>query len=149
MIEYECIECGDRTSSFEELQSHFTIQKHKGWVIYQDGVVKQWSYLKTYSDQPTNKYDTGKLRIDLVPPAIIEAVAEIREYGNNKYKDPDSWKTVEPYRYIAALGRHFCEYLRDPQSVDSESGISHLKHMACNIAFLLELEYMKGDENDG
>jgi len=91
-------------------------------------------------EQPWNKYDAGKARVDLVPPAIIEAVAEVREYGNNKYKDPNSWRTVEPYRYIAALGRHFCEYLRDTKGKDKESGIEHLKHMACNIAFLLEME---------
>ena len=129
-------------SEYDWMKDYWANQPKEHYRTY---VMGQWGM----SDQLTNKYDTGKLRIDLVPPAIIEAVAEIREYGNNKYKDPDSWKTVEPYRYIAALGRHFCEYLRDPKSVDAESGISHLKHMACNIAFLLELEYMKGDENDG
>jgi len=30
--------------------------------------------------------------------------------------------------------------LRDPQAVDKESGFPHLWHMACNIAFLCELE---------
>ena len=146
MIKYVCMDCGAERETWDDLLLHLEATRHKGWEKDRDGKKTLWN-AQQEEDQPTNKYDTGKLRIDLVPPAIIEAVAEIREYGNNKYKDPDSWKTVEPYRYIAALGRHFCEYLRDPKSVDAESGVSHLKHMACNVAFLLELEHMKGEHN--
>ena len=148
---FKCKTCEEYFTNLEQARNHLWTEHHLEWFMPQDHWANQTKeHYKTHvmgqwgmSEQPINKYDTGKLRIDLVPPAIIEAVAEIREYGNNKYKDPDSWKTVEPYRYIAALGRHFCEYLRDPQSVDAESGISHLKHMACNIAFLLELEQMR------
>jgi hypothetical protein len=87
-----------------------------------------------------HKNDQGKPRLDLVPPGIIEAVGVIRTYGTKKYKDPDGWKCVERERYIAALMRHLCEYLRDPNSVDAESGYLHLWHMACNIAFLIEFQ---------
>lgn len=31
-------------------------------------------------------------------------------------------------------------YLDDPAGVDPESGIKHLKHLACNVAFLCEME---------
>jgi hypothetical protein len=67
-------------------------------------------------EQPWNKYDAGKARVDLVPPAIIEAVAEVREYGNNKYKDPNSWRTVEPYRYIAAWAGTFVNTCVTPRA---------------------------------
>lgn len=87
-----------------------------------------------------NKYDNGKPRLDLVPPGIIEAVGVVRTYGIGKYGDSESWNTVEPSRYRAAMMRHLCAYLRDPKSKDEESGLSHLSHAACNIAFLLELE---------
>lgn len=85
------------------------------------------------------KYDQDKPRLDLVPPGIIEAVGQIRTYGVDKYKTVDGWRKVEPERYRAALVRHLCEYLREPQSIDSESGYPHLWHMACNIAFLIEM----------
>jgi hypothetical protein len=34
----------------------------------------------------------------------------------------------------------FLAYLDDPAGVDEESGLPHLWHLACNIAFLCEME---------
>ena len=95
--------------------------------------------VEEYSNQEA-KADNGKPKITLVPRQIIWDIAEVREYGNKKYGSPDNWKNVEPERYRDALCRHFLKYLDDPNSVDEESGIKHLKHMACNIAFLCEME---------
>ena len=92
------------------------------------------------SDQRA-KADAGKPRLSLLPRAIIWAVARIREYGNAKYHDPDNWKTVEVERYRDAAFRHFMAYLDDPQGVDEESRLPHLWHLACNIAFLCEMEF--------
>jgi hypothetical protein len=86
------------------------------------------------------KHDHDKPRLDLVPPGIIEAVGIVRTYGTKKYKDPDNWKKVEPERYRAAMVRHLCAYLRNPEGVDAESGLKHLWHLACNVAFLCEME---------
>lgn len=86
------------------------------------------------------KADAGKLQLRLVPTQIIRDIAEVRMYGNAKYHDPDNWKDVEPWRYRDALFRHLLAYLDDPKSVDEESGIPHLKHLACNVAFLCEME---------
>lgn len=88
------------------------------------------------------KQDYGKAKLSLVPRRIIWDVAAIREYGNNKYPDggPDNWRGVEPERYRDAAYRHFLGYLDDPKSVDSESNLPHLWHLACNIAFLCEME---------
>ena len=85
------------------------------------------------------KADAGKLQLSLVPTQIIKDVAEVRMYGNRKYKDPDNWKSVEVRRYIDALLRHTLEFVRDLNSVDAESGIAHYKHMACNMAFICEM----------
>ena len=88
----------------------------------------------------TVKQDAGKLRITLVPLEIIRCIAAVRMYGVEKYKDPDNWKRVEPERYRDALMRHLLAYLDDPHSIDEESGLPHLWHAACNIAFLCEME---------
>lgn len=88
------------------------------------------------------KADAGKTQLTLVPRGIIWAIAKVRMYGNKKYPTggPDNWKQVEKERYRDAAFRHFLKYLDDPKGVDEESGILHLWHLACNIAFLIELE---------
>ena len=92
----------------------------------------------TLPDQ-TAKADAGKPRLSLVPMQIMFDVAQIREYGTEKYKDPENWKRVEPDRYVDALLRHLLRFVQDRDSVDEESGLSHLSHAACNLAFLCEI----------
>lgn len=84
----------------------------------------------------TAKADAGKLQLSMVPPEIIEDIAQVRMYGNKKYGDPNNWKNVENNRYVDALFRHFLEFLKDPESVDEESGLHHYKHMSCNMSFI-------------
>lgn len=88
----------------------------------------------------TIKSDAGKLRLTLVPREIIRAIADIRAYGCDKYGDPENWRKVEPERYRDAAFRHWLAYLDDPQSVDEESGLPHLWHCCCNLAFLCEMD---------
>lgn len=85
------------------------------------------------------KHDGGKARLDLVPPEIIEAVGCVMTFGAQKYGE-NSYKRVEPKRYRAALMRHICKWLKNPHGVDEDSGLPHLWHVACNVAFLLELD---------
>lgn len=86
------------------------------------------------------KADAGKPRLSLVPPEIIFDIARIREYGNAKYGATDNWKTVEVERYRDAAFRHLLAYISDPQGKDEESGLPHLWHLACNVAFLCAME---------
>lgn len=91
------------------------------------------------------KADAGKPKLTLVPRRIIVDVARVREYGVKKYGEKESWREVEVERYRDAMFRHFLKYLDDPDGVDEESGLPHLWHVACNCAFLCELE---GKENE-
>lgn len=92
------------------------------------------------------KADSGKPRVTLVPRKIIFDIARIREYGNRKYGDPENWRTVDPERYRDAMMRHMLAYLDDPHGVDEESGLPHLWHLACNVAFLCEMETLSGKD---
>lgn len=94
--------------------------------------------VKETADQ-TIKADAGKPQLHLVPSQIIRDVAEVREYGNRKYGDPESWRLVKLERYVDALYRHLLAFVDDPQGCDAESGIPHYKHMACNMAFICEM----------
>ena len=86
------------------------------------------------------KADRGKPQLHLVPTEIINCIARVREYGTAKYKSPDNWKQVEKERYIDAMFRHLLKYIEDNNSVDEESGLPHLEHIACNVAFLCEMQ---------
>ena len=95
----------------------------------------------------TAKADSGKPDIYLVPPEIMEAIAVVRQYGNEKYGDPNNWKNVEIDRYYSALERHMFAWRKwkeNPNNTDvqydPESGIKHLWHAACNLAFMIALE---------
>ena len=91
------------------------------------------------------KRDAGKPQLTLVPTQIITDIARVREFGVAKYHKRDSWKQVEIQRYRDALFRHLLLYLNDPKGVDDESGLPHLSHVACNVAFLCELEKENGN----
>lgn len=88
------------------------------------------------------KADNGKPKLSLVPRQIIFDIAKVREFGTKKYGDSENWRQVEVQRYRDAAFRHFMAYLDDPYGVDEESGLSHLSHLACNIAFLCEMEHV-------
>ena len=120
--------------------------------IFYNGEEVDEEFVKNLRDSNKNqkaKSDAGKPKLTLVPRKIIFDIAKIREYGNNKYPEggPDNWKTVSKERYIDALFRHFMAYLDDPTGVDSESGLPHLWHLACNVAFLCEMEEFDCDHN--
>lgn len=101
-----------------------------------------WSALETTDTDQSAKADKGKLELSLVNPELVKAVAEVRMYGTEKYGDSENWRKVEPKRYVDALYRHLLAYI-EGNEVDEESGLSHLSHMACNISFLLDREYLK------
>ncbi len=101
------------------------------------------AYLNTNEGQEA-KADAGKLQMMLMLPEINKAVVRVREYGIEKYKDPDNWKRVSKSRWDNAMLRHMMEYIQDPWSRDEESGLRHIDHIACNLAYILE--NMKGEE---
>ena len=89
-----------------------------------------------------HKSDDGKAMLTLVPRQIIWDIARVREYGLKKYPKTGEhgWKNLDIKRIQNAMYRHMMRYLDDPDGVDEESGLSHLWHLACNVAFLCEME---------
>lgn len=85
------------------------------------------------------KFDQGKPRYDLIPPAFIESVANVLTFGANKY-EPNGWRKCEDLgRYEAAMMRHFEAY-RKGEKLDSETGLPHIAHAITNLLFILELD---------
>lgn len=110
-------------------------------------IFHDWSSPITEDKDQSAKADKGKLELSLVNPELVKAVAEVRMYGTEKYGDSENWRKVEPKRYVDALYRHLLAYI-EGNEVDEESGLSHLAHMACNLSFLLDKEYLKEHESE-
>lgn len=118
-----------------------------GYYSYKnDPQYKDYDFIEVSDLMHPYKDTDGKPKLSLVPPQIIFDIAEVREYGNAKYPadGADNWKRVDINDYKDALLRHTLKYLQDPKGKDEESGIEHYKHMACNIAFICELERENG-----
>ena len=49
---------------------------------------------------------SGKPRLGLVSPYLIEAVGKVRTYGSEKYKSTEKWRTVPEEYYRDAMMRH-------------------------------------------
>jgi hypothetical protein len=86
------------------------------------------------------KFDSGKPLMSLIPARAETAMAEVLTFGATKY-GPDNWRKVAngDQRYLDALMRHVNSHRRG-ELLDSETGLPHLAHAMCCVAFLLELQ---------
>jgi hypothetical protein len=87
-----------------------------------------------------SKFDSGKVRMDLLPIRPLKDVAEILTYGADKYGS-DNWREGKPIahsRHYAGIQRHLMAYWSG-EDLDPETGKSHLAHAACGLLFFLEL----------
>lgn len=107
--------------------------------------VKKFLAVSFDSDSSSDRFKTGdfkndkidhKLRMDLLPLDVLEAVTLIYNYGALKYK-PNSWRTLSDgaNRYRAALLRHLSA--TSYEECDQESHLPHVLHLAWNALALV------------
>lgn len=85
------------------------------------------------------KFDDDKPRMDLIPPELNLAVAEILKFGAAKYSDRNWEEGMKWGRVFGAMMRHLWSWW-GRSHMDNESGYSHLWHAACCLAFLIAYE---------
>lgn len=92
------------------------------------------------------KFDEGKPDLSQVTWELVEGLARVRMFGEKKYAR-DNWKKgFKVTRSLSAALRHIFKFLSG-ESVDSESGLSHLLHaMACLEHTIWDMKYHP--END-
>ncbi len=93
------------------------------------------------------KFDTGKLRMDLLPPDALEALARILTDGAEKYGEYNWSKGMKWSRPYAALLRHLMAFWAG-QDNDPESGHPHLWHVLTNAVFLTSYQIREIGEDD-
>lgn len=85
------------------------------------------------------RYNEGKPQLSLVPHSLKAACARVLEYGMRKY-ERDNWrKGLSWNSVIDSLERHI-DAFKEGEDCDPESGLSHIDHMAANVAFLAEYQ---------
>jgi hypothetical protein len=95
-------------------------------------------------NKPKIKETQGKWRPYYVLPSLLEEVAKVRNFGIEKYGNPDGWKITGDLEYLEAAIRHCNEALKAYQNkehslfYDKESGLSHFAHAACDLMFCID-----------
>ena len=97
-----------------------------------------------------HKDTKGKTKLNLIPLKALRKVANVREFGNNKYPSPDGksyLKFVKENDLVEAAWRHILEHL-EGRLDDGESGELHLAHAATSLLMAIEIiETNKEKEN--
>jgi hypothetical protein len=90
------------------------------------------------------KQTFGKTRLDLIHPEAIEGIGLALTDGCKKYGD-NNWRLGLKYSEVyGAAQRHLQKFWSVAISdIDKDSGLPHLYHAICNIAFLLTYEENK------
>lgn len=131
-----CATCMHCSNNFCQLFSH---------PIKVQSICPDYNLPRTYVEAG-KKFDTGKLRYDLIPAKCLEQIAKILTFGAEKYGE-NNWQKLEDAknRYYAALERHQ-QAKRQGEQYDKESGLLHSAHVAVNAIFMLYLD-LQNEQN--
>lgn len=102
---------------------------------------RNYEYFEQIINNST-KNDDEKDRYDLICYEFIEQIAKILTVGAKKYGEWN-WLGLDKARIISAMQRHFVEFMLKEDN-DTETGCSHLAHVACNA---MMLDYMIRHKN--
>lgn len=83
------------------------------------------------------RFNQKKPRLGLVPASLTRYVGAGMTYGAEKYGDNNWRKGFNWVGLIDSLERHIAAF-KEGEDIDAESGLPHLAHVGCNVAFLIE-----------
>jgi hypothetical protein len=92
------------------------------------------------------RFNTGKLRYDLLPPEGLEELVKVYTMGAEKYA-PRNWeKGISVTGCFASIMRHSFAWLRG-ETRDPESGLHHMGHVAWNAIAIVTFYYRKMEDD--
>lgn len=104
------------------------------------------------------RYNSGKIRIELLPSFALQEIAKVFTYGAKKYttyhedgsiktSGDNNWKLGLEWMAVVASAKRHLELFVSGEDRDQESGELHIAHAATNLMFLLEYYrgYPQGD----
>ena len=103
--------------------------------------------MKAKALPPGTKADAGKPPYSLISRAALDEEARVMEFGRDKYGTHQWRGGMDFSRLMDALLRHAYAFA-DGEDKDPETGLSHLAHVRCCAAFLLEYQGHKIGTDD-
>jgi len=86
------------------------------------------------TDDKALRYNEWKLQWHLLHIPFIEWVIKVLEFGAEKYS-PDNWKKpMDRNTVLDSQMRHQAALMKG-EEIDSDSGLPHIYHLACNAMF--------------
>jgi hypothetical protein len=93
------------------------------------------------------KHDGEKVDMSLLSSIAVHKIAQVMTFGKRKYS-ANNWRGGIAYsRLIGAALRHVFAWLGG-ESLDPETGYSHLAHASCCLMMLLEFESTRPELDD-
>ena len=85
--------------------------------------------------------------MELISPIALFALARVLRFGAKKYADRNWEKGFAWSRAVGAIMRHTAAYLGG-ETLDPETGESHMAHVMCEAMFLVEFEQTHPEKDD-
>lgn len=82
------------------------------------------------------RYNTGKLEWHLLPLETLKDTVKVLMFGKKKYGE-GNWQKGMSWLIVYDCAMRHLQAWREGEDIDSESGLSHLSHILCNIIFLI------------
>lgn len=92
-------------------------------------------------DNQAIKYDSEKIRVELLPYNALLEIAKVMTIGAKKYGDNNWRKGMLWSRLYGACLRHLIAWY-EGQDKDEETGLLHLAHAGCCILFLITYQLL-------
>jgi dATP/dGTP diphosphohydrolase len=93
------------------------------------------------------KHDSGKPRVSLIPKAALLGMARALSYGEKKYGTHNFRNGLSYSRLADACMRHLSSWM-EGETLDPESGLSHMDHAIASLAMLKFMEEHRADMDD-
>ena len=100
-----------------------------------------------YMKPKGKKYDTDKLRFDLIPIHPLRELANVYTIGANKYDDRNWELGINYSRLYAALQRHVTAFWNG-EDFDQEDGQHHLASVVWCAFAIMEFQYRNREDLD-
>lgn len=97
------------------------------------------------------RFNSGKVRLTLVPLHLLAGAARVLIWGTRKYA-PWNWAKGGAWSTpMDCLLRHLIKWWFFGEDYDADSGLHHLDHAMCNLLFLIHYRdtYHEGDDRPG